>query len=202
MCIFSRCIEIKNISHHSLCIFCISACYFKFCAHTKSSIMVHLTSLYMSIFNTNAKSMSLLWSLNVLSIDILMYSIFICFIIRTNINIILLLAAVQPSPVSRLMAAWLGFLHIPDLHSQWPRKEKEKKKEKGLRASQWQKGLASTSSILEILLLSCTLPMLIAWAHAGSERATSPLGWISPLHLDIILPPAMICVSRLEFNSP
>lgn len=60
---------------------------------------------------------------------------------------------------------------------------------------------ASTSSILEILLLSCTLPMLIACAHAGSGRATSLLGWISPLHLDIILPPAMICVSGLEFNS-
>lgn len=44
------------------------------------------------------------------------------FIIRTNIYIILHLAAVQPSPVSRLMAAWLGFLHIPDLHSQWPPK--------------------------------------------------------------------------------
>lgn len=127
------------------------------------------------------------------------HNVFNCiFIIRTNINIILHLAAVQPSPVSRLMVAWLGFPHVPDLHSQWPPKKR------GLGASSAAEGIshASTSSILEILLLSCTLPMLIAWAHAGSKRATSPLGWISPLHLDIILPPAMICVSRLEFNSP
>lgn len=129
------------------------------------------------------------------------------FIIRTNINIILHLAAVQPSSLSSLMAAWLPFSKYMTciLNSLLAKKQKQKRMEKMRLGGLWPaEGIsrASVSSILEILLLSCTLPMLIACAHAGSERATSPLGWISPLHLDIILPPAMICVSRLEFNSP
>lgn len=128
------------------------------------------------------------------------------FIIRTNINIILHLAAVQPSSLSSLMAAWLPFSKYMTciLNSLLAKKKTERKEIVGLGGLWPVEGIshASASSILEILLLSCTLPMLIACAHAGSERATSPSGWISPLHLDIILPPAMICVSRLEFNSP
>lgn len=127
------------------------------------------------------------------------------FIIRTNINIILHLAAVQPSSLSSLMAAWLPFSkYMTCILNSLLAKKKKRKEKVGLGGLWPVEGIshASASSILEILLLSCTLPMLIACAHAGSERATSPLGWISPLHLDIILPPAMICVSRLEFNSP